>query len=185
MHPQLATIVSDFEKAQARLHRLVQRVPADKWGTRADPDAWSVGECVVHLNLTARAFLPLIRRGLDDARLLGAPAPARYRRDPLGWLISWIAGPTPPLVRRFTRVKTGASFVPAGNAPRDAAVAEFDALQQEQIALTRAGNGLPLSSVKVPSPFDARVRYNLYAALVTLPGHQHRHLEQAEHVWGS
>src|SRR5688572_20151907 len=106
MHPQLAAIVADFERAQARVHRLLERVPADRWGARADPQSWSVGECVAHLNLTSRAFLPLIRRGLDDARTLGAPAPARYRRDPMGWLISTVAGTPPPWLRRFTKVKT-------------------------------------------------------------------------------
>jgi len=185
MHPQLTAIVADFERAQARLHRLVERVPADKWGARADPQSWSVGECVAHLNLTSRAFLPLIRRGLDDARTLGLPAPARYRRDLVGWLLTKVVGPPSPLMRRFSKVKTSPAFVPSGGAPREATVAEFDALQQEQIALTREGNGLPLERVRVPSPFDARVQYNLYSALLVLPAHQHRHIEQAERVWGS
>ena len=33
------------------------------------------------------------------------------------------------------------------------------------------------------SPFNARMRYNLYAGFSTLPRHQHRHLQQAERVW--
>jgi len=38
--------------------------------------------------------------------------------------------------------------------------------------------------VRVTSPFNARVRYNLYACFTILPRHQHRHLWQAERVWG-
>jgi hypothetical protein len=40
--------------------------------------------------------------------------------------------------------------------------------------------GLPLHRVKIVSPFNARVRYNLFSALSILPRHQHRHLWQAE-----
>jgi hypothetical protein len=87
--------------------------------------------------------------------------------------------------RVIGRARTPAAFVPHGELPRDAVLREFDALQDEQVALTRAADGLPLGRVRVASPFDARVRYNLYACLVMLPGHQHRHLEQAEGVWAA
>ena len=50
--------------------------------------------------------------------------------------------------------------------------------------VTRQADGLPLDRILVESPFDARVRYNLYSALVMLPRHQHRHLDQAEAAAG-
>jgi hypothetical protein len=144
---------------------------------------------VAHLNLTGRAYVPLLRAALDEARALGAAgggAPTRYRRDPVGWLIARMTGPLPGVGRfRIGRVRTTPAFVPGGELTRDAVVAEFDALQREQIALARAGDGLPLDRVRVTSPFDARVRYGLYACLTILPGHQGRHLEQAERVWGA
>ena len=34
----------------------------------------------------------------------------------------------------------------------------------------------------IVSPFDGRLRYNLYSCLTILPAHQHRHLWQAERV---
>ena len=188
MHPQLAAIVAAFEAAQARLHRLADATPEDRWAARADRARWSVAECVAHLNLTGRAYLPLIRSALDEARALNAASGARvrYRRDVVGWLIGRMAGPLPRVGGlRVGRVRTTPAFVPGGELPRDAVLAEFDALQREQIALTRAGDGLPLDRVRVTSPFDARVRYGLYACLTILPAHQERHLEQAERVWGA
>ena len=59
-------------------------------------------------------------------------------------------------------------------------MAEFDRLQAEQIALTRASEGLPIDRVKMSSPFNASVRYSILSALSILPRHQHRHLWQAE-----
>jgi hypothetical protein len=35
----------------------------------------------------------------------------------------------------------------------------------------------------VQSPFNEKVKYNLYSCLTILPPHQHRHLWQAEQIW--
>jgi hypothetical protein len=190
VHEQLAAIVADFDAAQARLRRLAGAVPEARWAVRAHPGRWSVAECVAHLNLTGRAYVPLLRAGVEAARTLsggtplGGGAARRYRRDPVGWLIGVLAGPLPRVGRvRLGRVRTTAPFVPHEAPARAAALAEFDALQAEQVGLVRAGDGLPLDRVRVTSPFDARVRYNLYACLAILPRHQHRHLAQAEAVW--
>ncbi len=59
-------------------------------------------------------------------------------------------------------------------------VAEFSQLQSEIIACVRAADGLPIDRVTVRSPFDGRVKCNLYAALTLIPRHQQRHALQAE-----
>lgn len=177
MHPQIAAITDELRSAQARLHRLADRLPLDRWATRIRPESWSVAECVEHLNLTGRAYLPLLEQALAEARRLGGPAPRRHRRDPIGWLLWRTMGPP---VRH--RVKTTAPFVPGATAPAAELIAEFDRLQGEQIRLTEAADGLPLQRVRVQSPFAERVRYNLYSCLTIIPPHQHRHLWQAEQL---
>jgi hypothetical protein len=177
MHPQLQAVVEEFRSAQERLERLSARVPDEAWPVRSDPKRWSVGECVAHLNLTSAAFLPVLEEALDEARGLGTTAPARFRRDPLGWLL-WRTM-APPV--RF-RMRTAAEFVPSGNAAPAALRDQFARHQQAQIRCVEQGDGLALSRVRVASPFDPRARYNLYAALTILPRHQHRHLWQAEQV---
>ena len=166
MNPQLAAIVDEFHAAQRRLHRLVERIPPTEWPRRTDPHRWSVSECVEHLNLTSRAFVPLIRDAIAEGRRGGGRAPARHRRDPLGWLLWRTLGP--PV--RF-RVKTRAPFVPSAYVP-----------PVEQIALTESADGLPLQALRIVSPFAPGVRYNLYSTLSILPRHQERHLWQAEQV---
>lgn len=177
MHPQLESIAGEFRSALDRFDRLAAAVPADAWDRRADPDRWSVAECIGHLNLTAEAFRPRVVAGLEEARRLGGAAPARYRRDPAGWLLWRVMAP-PPLFR----VKTSAPFVPEAGEAKDAMAAHFRALQQEQLEWVVQGDGLPLERVRVPSPFAGRVRYNVFSCLSILPRHQHRHLWQAEQV---
>jgi hypothetical protein len=180
MQAQLEAIVAEFESALERIHVLQDRVPAAAWARRPAPERWSPAECVAHLNLTSAAFLPLLRKGLEEARRIGRAAPTRYRRDFFGWMI-WRSLGTPG---RF-RTKTTAAFVPSGQRSASELVAEFGRLQAAQIACVREADGLPLQRVKLVSPFDARVRYNLYSALSILPRHQHRHLWQAEQAAGN
>ena len=176
MNAQLAAIVEGLESAQRRLHVLGQTLSDGDWSRRPGPDRWSPLECVAHLNLTALAMLPLIRDGLARARSDGRPAPRRYRRDALGWLL--VQALNKP--GKF-KVRTTAAFVPTADRPVSEVLAEFDSLQGEQVACVRAADGLPVDRVRIASPFNARIRYTVYSALSILPVHQHRPLWQAEH----
>lgn len=178
MHPQLELVKKEFNAAQARLNGLVRAVPEAAWSRRFDPGRWSIAECVGHLNLTSQAYLPLLRAALDRGREAGSGWRWRYRRDPTGWLLWRMAGPP---VRR--RVKTIAAFVPATQQAVTDLVGEFDRLQAAQLSCVSGAEGLPLGRLWIRSPFDPRIRYNVFSCLTILPRHQERHLWQAEKVW--
>ena len=182
--PQLTRILDEFEDARSRLHGLVETLSPAQWAQRAEPTRWSVSECVAHLNLTSEAYVPLLREALEDARRQDQPSPTRYRRDPVGWMLSLVMGPVPRIGRlRIGAVRTTSAFVPEHGLPRADLLAEFDRLQEVQAELVRAADGHPIDRVWVTSPFDQRLRYNLYATFVILPRHQRRHIVQAERVW--
>ena len=175
MNKQLAEIVEDLEKALARVRSLAATHTNEEWVTRPAEGSWSAAECIAHLNLTSKAMVPLLERGLEEASRIGGGAPERLRRDALGWAI-WRS------VRPETRMRarTPASFVPAEAMDRELLVEEFVRLQEQQVNIVRAGDGLPIHRVKVPSPFAERARYSLYSAFTIVAAHQHRHLGQAE-----
>jgi DinB superfamily len=175
VQPQLDEIISEFNSASTRLRNLHRTIAPGAWTRRPSPESWSPGECVAHLNLTSLAMLPLVRQGLQDAQRLGRSATGPYRRDIIGWLV-WRTISSPG---RF-KAKTISAFVPSSDRTAEEIMAEFDRLQAEQIAVTREADGLPIDRVKMTSPFNAKVRYNIFAALSILPRHQHRHLWQAE-----
>lgn len=175
MNPQLDEIINEFNSASARAHHLQRSLAPGRWARRPSPESWSPGECVAHLNLTAVAMIPLIQRGIDDARSSGKAAGNRYRRDLMGWLL-WKSISAPG---RF-KSKTIPAFVPTSDRPAEEVMAEFDRLQEAQVAMTRAADGLSIDRVKMVSPFNASVRYNIFSALSILSRHQHRHLWQAE-----
>lgn len=177
MHPQLQAIADEFRTAGERLRSIASEVPEQWWTRRADPDRWSVAECVAHLNLTAAAYLPLLDDALERAQSLRARPTRSYRRDPVGWLLWRMMGPP---VR--VKTKTSAQFMPANVRSVAGLIQEFERLQQELLRRIERAEGLPLTRVRVASPFNEKVKYNLYSCFSILPRHEHRHLWQAEQV---
>jgi hypothetical protein len=180
MHRDLAAIAADFETARLRLDALERSLSNEQWTRRPAEQGWSAIECVQHLNLTAQATLPRVRDGIGKAGRLGAPVPARYRRDVFGWLL-WRGLRQPG---RF-KTKTAPSFVPDASRPVPEIVALFRRLQDEHIACVRDADGLPIDRVRIASPFNERIRYSVYSALTILAVHQLRHLWQAERASGA
>ncbi|MEO5579516.1 MAG: DinB family protein [Gemmatimonadaceae bacterium] len=181
MQRQLAEIVKQFEHAQARVDRLTDAIPENRWPVRSDPDRWSVAECIAHLNLTSDAYIPRLRQAIVDARRMAPVKSHRYRRDPAGFFFSAVIGPLPTLGGvRLGRVKTPPKFVPEGKLTRQLVVAEFKKYQEDLIAIVREGDGMALDKVWIKSPFGERIRYNCFSAFVILPRHQERHIDQAE-----
>ena len=173
MSAKLERIRQELEAARRRLHQIAGRLTASQWATRPAPGEWSVAECVAHLNLTSHAFLPL----LDDAigRGVAAARGARYRMDIVGafvWLTTALRVPA----------KTTEPFVPQAVETQEVALREFDALQDEIVRRLERADGLDLTRLSLVSPFDARLRYNIYAALKLIAEHQRLHLRQAERV---
>ena len=172
---QLARIQAELADARARAHRIAAPLEPEVWGARPSPEQWSVAECLMHLNLTSRAFLPLIKDAIDRGRERGLGGSAPYRMDLVGWLVWWATTVRLP-------IKTTEPFVPARGQPRATVLSDFDVLQNELVGYVEAAAGLELGRLRIVSPFDSRLTYNLYACLRVIPAHQRLHLRQAGRV---
>lgn len=173
MHPQLAALLSQLERATARAGELGALDDAT-FQARPPGGGWSAAECVAHLNLTTAAVLPGIdaalrtgRRGFADSR--------RYRRGVVGSLLAWSL--EPPARLRF---QTLPAFVPGGTRSQRSILDEFARLQGELADRMRDASGLDLNQLRIRSVFNARLSYNVYAAFCILLAHERRHLWQGE-----
>jgi hypothetical protein len=176
MHPQLVAIEGELQSATARVDALAERWPEDRWRTRPPEGGWSALECLTHLNLTSRSYLPLLDEALGRAGGKGG-MPARFRRDLIGWLIWKAVAPEGKM-----KAKTSPQFVPHPDEPVAQVLANFRELQAALLDRLRAADGRPLHRIKVASPFSDRVRYSLYSGFSILAAHEHRHINQAERV---
>jgi DinB superfamily len=174
---QLERIGLELADARRRIHEMATPLTAQLWSTRPTVNEWSVAECLIHLNLTSRSFLPLIRGAIRQGRDLKLLGSGPYRRDVVGWFVYWIT--KPPV--RF-RIKTTAPFVPPGVDPKESVLDTFNMLQEQLAGCVREADGLDLGRLRITSPFDSRLKYNLYSCLRIIPAHQRQHLVQAERV---
>jgi DinB superfamily len=133
-----------------------------------------VAECLAHLNLTSKSYFSLITMAIENARLDRWYGSAPYRMDWKGYLLWWLS----ERHGRF-KMKTTERFRPLSVEPVSHILPEFLFLQDRLIECLYRANGLALNRIKITSPFDARLQYNLYSCFRLLPAHQRRHLWQA------
>ena len=140
MQEQLAGIVQSLESAQSRLRRLTDQLSESDWNRRPAANRWSAAECVEHLNLTSRAYIPLLRDAIANAGEARRDPTKHYRHDALGWFLSKMFGPLRHLGRfKVGRVKTTPAFVPRPGRSRTEILSDFVRLQAELVSLVRRG----------------------------------------------
>ncbi len=175
--PELGQIKQELLDARERARRLSEGLSDTLWATAPAPGKWSIAECVTHLNITSERYVPIIDDAIREGREMGTKAAPPLRRDFMGWLLARMLEPPYRM-----RMRTTAPFVPTRIEPMADVLERFDYLQGELLVRIDRAQGLPLERLQVVSPFNARVKYNLYSALKLIPVHQRRHLWQAEQV---
>lgn len=171
----LDEVEKELNEATRRAWTLVQSTDGRLFTVRPDPAKWSAAECLSHLSISSEAFVPVLQAAIDDARKRGVVSKRRPKMDVLGRILRWFLEPP---VRQ--RTKTAAPFVPRSVRAKTEAFGEFANLQSKLGELIAAARGLDLRKIKIVSPFDRRVKYNVFSAFRILVAHQRRHLWQAE-----
>ena len=177
LQPELVRLKQELLDARERARKVTEGLPASAWGTRPPSGGWSIGECLMHLNITSERYVPLLDDALRSIRTKGLLAEGPLRRDFVGYMLSRFLEPP---VRM--KIPTTPPFVPGQIEPMPDVLERFDYLQGELVVRLERGAGLALERQRIVSPFNTRVRYNLYAAFCVLTAHQRRHLWQAERV---
>lgn len=164
-------VEKELNEATRRAWALVQSTDGRLFTVRPQPGRWSAAECLAHLSLSTELFLPVLRKAIDRAK--GGPA-RKPAMDLIGRVQRWFL--EPPIRQRVT---TSAPFVPRSVRAKAEAFGEFASLQEKLIELLRESRESDLGQ-KIVSPFDKRIRYNLYSAFRIVAAHERRHLWQAE-----
>jgi hypothetical protein len=171
----LEDVEKELNEATRRAWSLIQSTDARLFTVRPNPSSWSAAECISHLSISSESFLPVLRAALDDARKRKLTTTKNPKMDLLGRILRWFL--EPPI---RAKTKTTAPFVPRAVRAKADAFGEFASLQSKLSEMLNAARGLDLGKVKIVSPFDKRVKYNVFSAFRILVAHQRRHLWQAE-----
>lgn len=180
-HLALAPEIDDYRLQFERLAReadaLVSPLTDDQFNWRPVPGGWSVAECIDHLNVTARLYLPLIDEAIAEAIRRGLYGEGPFRHDLLGRL--FVLSMEPPAK---IKVKAPESFRPGALRARSEIMAAFGAYQVQFVDRLRQANGLDLRRAKVHSPASPWVKVSLNSGFAVMAAHERRHLWQAQQV---
>lgn len=148
---------------------------AGRW--RPGPGRWSVAECLAHLAVTTRLYLPALERGVADARARGATPRGAFHPGPVG---RWLIRAMEPVTGRGLRAPP--SMAPPADASLADAVRDFADGQRRLRAVAADAATVDLGRARVRSPVFPLVRFPLGTALLMLAAHERRHLAQARRV---
>jgi len=175
--PEIDEFRRQFEQLAADADALATPLTDEQFTWQPAPGRWSVAQCIDHLNVAARLYLPRLDEGIAEAikRGLYGAGPYHYY-----WLARMFVRSLEPPYR--IKTKTPAAFVPPPNRSRQDIMAAFRAYQVQFIDRLRQANGLDLARARVSSPAAAWIRMPLGTGFAAMTAHERRHLWQARRV---
>jgi len=175
---QIDGLLGEFVKARRRAETIFAGRTAEQLLKRPGEKRWSAAECVEHLNITNRAYLPRIAEALAALRQKNPAIKGTILK--LDWnarlLKYWLEPPS------RLRLPTGAAFQPIEVRDPGGALYAFQSLSQELEEKLATARGLALDAEKICSPFAESMKYSVYSAFVLIAAHNRRHLWQAENA---
>ena len=175
--PPLDRLRHQYEQFFAEADAFVGTLDDEQFHWRPHPDAWSIGECLEHLNMTARAALPRIDEAIAEA--IGRAVQGDGQFTP-SWVDRLVLRTTEPPSR--WRMWSPAELRPAPSVPREEVMSALRDYQQQFIDRLQRANGLDLGRARVTSIASRWVRFPLGTGFALIAAHERRHLRQALNV---
>ena len=175
--PEIDHFRKQFEQLSADADALVTPLRDEQFNWHPAPGGWSIAQCLDHLNVTARMYLPMLDEGIADAIRRGLYAEGPFRYNVFNRMIARSMEPPYRL-----RTKAPKAFQPPPGRPRHDVMAAFRAYQVQYIDRLRQANGLDLVRAKAASPVLRWLRMPLGTAFAFTTAHERRHLWQARQI---
>ena len=168
-------LISELEAADRRAESVATGLNAEQLNWPPRPDAWSIGQCLEHLQITNEVYLRAISASLE-----GWPH-AAVQEVSLGWFSRWFIrnhiAPNPG----GSRARAPKKIEPAKHIEPfilETFVRSNDAARE----LVRRASEYDVNGVRFKNPFIPMLRFTVGAGLEIVAKHQGRHLLQAEDV---
>jgi hypothetical protein len=173
--PEIDEFRNQFEQLTAEADALTAPLSDDQFRWRPHGDGWSIGECLDHLNATARVYLPALDEGISDAIRRGV-----YGEGPFKY--NWLGRLSVRFSDTRLRLKAPDDVQPAEGRTRREIIAAFRAYQVQFIDRLRQANGVDLARARVRMPANSWLRIPLGSGFALMVAHAKRHLAQAKRV---
>lgn len=176
-HPHLQRCLTEAQGLLAQVRSLGETYTPAQLAWKPEPPVWNMLECVDHLVVVDGMYFPKIQAAIDEASATSSDSHRPFKPSLLGRLFYRFVKPNPTF-----KVKTPRPFDPDPALTDTAVIDRFAAHQDTMMDLIRQADGLPLRTVKFPSPLSSLLRFSLGDGFWFLLAHQQRHLQQAERL---
>ena len=175
--PEIDEFRRQFDQLADEAAALVSPLSDAQFAWQSSPTAWSIAQCIDHLNVTARLYLPMLDEGIANAIRQGLYGEGPFTYWWLARMFVRMLEPPPRL-----RMKTPAAFQPPPARTRHEIMAAFRAYQVQFIDRLRQANGLDLARARVRSAVASWLYMPLGTGFAVMTAHERRHLWQARKV---
>jgi hypothetical protein len=169
---QLADLRQQLDVVSRDVRKLTDFLSDTQLQQRPKKGGWSIAECIQHLTATNHLYIPILVSALEGAPAGNGP----HKMDWRGRLLKWVLEPP-----YRSKVKTMPSLEPKIEDVHHV-LPDFIVSQQQFVDAMAPWQGRALDKVLITSPFNKRLRYNIYSLFNVVAAHQRRHLWQAHRV---
>ncbi|MGB0930108.1 MAG: DinB family protein [Chitinophagales bacterium] len=151
---------------------------------KASPEKWSILQCLEHLNLTNRHYIPEIQTAIAKAIAAGQSSADDFKRGFIGSKMTTAMKPKPDGKIR-NRTRTFKNYNPNNLAPSESTQAVFDEFLQHHadfLVIIEESKKVNLNKVKVKSLLGSILKFKLGDAIEFVIAHEQRHILQAKGV---
>jgi hypothetical protein len=173
--PEIDHFRNQFEQLTAEADTLTNPLSDEQFTWRPGQDAWSIADCLDHLNATARVHLPALDEGISEAIRRGV-----YGEGPFKY--NWLGRLSVRFSDTRVRLKAADDVQPGTGRTRREILAAFRAYQVQYIDRLRQANGVDLARARVRVPSTSWLRIPLGSGFALMIEHARRHLEQARRI---
>lgn len=160
-----------------------QMLPPEALLHQPAPGAWSAAQCLEHLNIYGRFYLPAIENAIRNGKTSGQEAEKHFRSGWLGAYFTQLMQPKPDGALK-SKMKAPKNAVPAPQPDAQAMLAEFIDQQETMLRLLRDAGEVNLNTLRVPISLSPWIRLKLGDTFGFVIAHIERHLLQAERALG-
>lgn len=178
-HSQIDALRTELGETSSRAAKLWSKYSPAQLLRKPGEKKWSAAECVEHLNITNRAYLPRIEEALREVEakktVTSVPMVMNFNAKLLRW---WLEPPS------RLKLPTSVAFQPPAVGSAGEVLQAFQELNARIDEQLNRANGLALDKAMISSPFAETMKYNVYSAFVLIVAHNRRHLWQAANALG-
>jgi len=182
MYPTAQLLENLHQQTEQHLQKAVsewQMLSPERLGQKASPEKWSVAQCLEHLNIYGRYYLPAMEQAIQKAKQRNSQATPTFRS---GWLGAYFTGLMMPQTdgKLKTKMKSPKNAIPSPAPDPRAMLAEFIDQQETMLRLLREAASVNLSVIRIPISISPWIKLKLGDTFQFVVAHIQRHVVQAE-----